>query len=62
MIAMLSNQMFYRTVEEIGNDCNVKIGNDCNQMFYRTVEEFYRTVEEIGNDCNVKQSDVLQNC
>ena len=49
MIAMLNNQMFYRTVEEIGNDCNV------NQMFYRTVEE-------IGNDCNVKQSDVLQNC
>ena len=50
MIAMLSNQMFYRTVEEIGNDCNVN-----NQMFYRTVEE-------IGNDCNVKQSYVLQNC
>ena len=24
MIAMLSNQMFYRTVGEIGNDCNVK--------------------------------------
>ena len=24
MIAMLSNQMFYRTVEEISNDCNVK--------------------------------------
>ena len=24
MIAMLSNQMFYRTVEEIDNDCNVK--------------------------------------
>ena len=24
MIAMLSNQMFYRTVEEIGNDCNVE--------------------------------------
>ena len=22
MIAMLSNQMFYRTVEEIGNDCH----------------------------------------
>ena len=51
MIAMLNNQMFYRTVEEIGNDCNVKQ----SQMFYRTVEE-------IGNDCNVKQSDVLQNC
>ena len=24
MIAMLNIQMFYRTVEEIGNDCNVK--------------------------------------
>ena len=23
MIAMLNSQMFYRTVEEIGNDCNV---------------------------------------
>ena len=52
MIAMLNNQMFYRTVEEIGNDCNAMLNN---QMFYRTVEE-------IGNDCNVKQSDVLQNC
>ena len=48
MIAMLNNQMFYRTVEEIGNDCN--------QMFYRTIGDdcnvmLYRTVEEIGNDC-----------
>ena len=24
MIAMLNNQMFYRTVEEISNDCHVK--------------------------------------
>ena len=24
MIAMLNSQMFYRTVEEIGDDCNVK--------------------------------------
>ena len=24
MIAMLNSQMFYRTVEEIGNDCHVK--------------------------------------
>ena len=61
MIAMLSNQMFYRTVEEIGNDCYmlrlvmIAMLRCSNQMFYRTVEE-------IGNDCNVKQSDVLQNC
>ena len=32
MIAMLNNQMFYRTVEEIGNLVN--------QMFYRTVEDW----------------------
>ena len=49
MIAMLNNQMFYRTVEGL-----VMIAMLNSQMFYRT--------EEIGNDCNVKQSDVLQNC
>ena len=29
MIAMLSNQMFYRTVEEIGNDCQSDVLQNC---------------------------------